>query len=109
MSDSPPVRYIYRLRAGAGPEYDRRHQEVWPELLELLSELGVHDYTIWRRDEIVVCFLRLREPFDETARLLAQNEIQSRWTASLAHLFEEVADGDGRPLLLTETFRLEPR
>jgi len=55
-----PFLYIYRLKDGAGPEYDRRHADVWPAMLELLMEAGIDDYQIWRHEEIVVCRLRAR-------------------------------------------------
>ena len=102
-----PHRYVYRLRPGAGEEYDRRHRDVWPEMLALLAEVGVDDYTIWRSDDIVVCSMRTRDRFDDAAAALAASEVQARWSASLRDLFERVADDDGRPLWLTEVFRWE--
>ncbi|WP_308797531.1 L-rhamnose mutarotase [Agromyces silvae] len=107
MSTEPPVRYLYRLRPGAGPEYDRRHREVWPELTALLRAEGVHDYEIFRHEEIVVCSLRTREPFGETMARLAAHDVQRAWTEALGDLFEAVADEEGRPLYLTRVFRLE--
>ena len=28
-------------------EYKRRHDEIWPEMIEMFAEAGVHNYTIW--------------------------------------------------------------
>ena len=28
-------------------EYKRRHDEIWPEMLQMFAEAGVHNYTIW--------------------------------------------------------------
>ena len=28
-------------------EYVRRHQEIWPELVEVLRQAGIVNYTIW--------------------------------------------------------------
>ena len=28
-------------------EYQKRHNEIWPELLEVLHEAGIENYTIW--------------------------------------------------------------
>ncbi|MGB3375744.1 MAG: L-rhamnose mutarotase [Microbacterium sp.] len=98
---------MYRLRAGAGEEYDRRHRTVWPEMFELFTDVGIHDYTIWRSDEVVVCSLRTRESFEQTAVALRTSDVQARWTASLSDLFERVADDNGQPLWLREVFRWE--
>ena len=104
-----PLLYLYRLRAGAGDEYDRRHAEVWPEMLALIEEAGIEDYQIFRHEEIVVCRLRARHGFDHARAVTAASEVQQRWTASLAHLFEEIATKDGEPLWLSEVFRFAAR
>ena len=28
-------------------EYKRRHDQIWPEMIEMFAEAGVHNYTIW--------------------------------------------------------------
>ena len=28
-------------------EYIKRHNEIWPEMLEILSNAGIVNYTIW--------------------------------------------------------------
>jgi L-rhamnose mutarotase len=99
------VLFIYRLKPGAGPEYDRRHAEVWPELLAKIGEAGIYDYQIWRREEIVVSRLRTRHGFRAAQAVVGTSEIQRRWTAALAHLFDRIATPDGEPLWLDEVFR----
>ena len=37
-----------RIRPGMQEEYKRRHDEIWPEMLALLKEAGIRNYTIWR-------------------------------------------------------------
>ncbi|MFY1701913.1 L-rhamnose mutarotase [Micromonospora sp. WMMA1923] len=90
--------YLYRLRPGAEAEYERRHAEVWPELLALLDDAGLYDYTIYRHGLLLICVLRTRWGFDHASRVTGDAEVQARWTASLAHLFAEIADADGAPL-----------
>jgi L-rhamnose mutarotase len=38
-------------------EYDRYHREVWPEVLEHLRASGIHDMTIWRRENRLVMLI----------------------------------------------------
>ena len=42
-------RYAFRMKLNPGmeAEYRRRHDEIWPELVELLHEAGVSDYAIY--------------------------------------------------------------
>ena len=104
-----PVLFIYRLKPGAGPEYDRRHAAVWPELIAKIAEAGIEDYQIWRHEEIVVSRMRTRAGFPAARALLAASDIQRAWTASLAHLFAEIETHDGDPLWLDEVFRFAVR
>jgi L-rhamnose mutarotase len=103
---SERVRYIYRLKAGAGHEYDTAHARVPEELLDLLSEAGISDYTIWRHEEIVVCEFRSAIGFENSHRVLSSSDVQTRWTNSLTHLFEKIEDY-GQPLWLRQVFRFD--
>lgn len=100
------IRYIYRLKPGAGPQYDQAHTNVPEALLSLIREAGISNYTIWRHEEIVVCEFDTRLGFEHTQSLLASSAVQQEWTAQLRHLFEQI-DDNGEPLWLTEVFRLD--
>lgn len=104
-----PVLFLYRLKPGAGPEYDRWHAEVWPELLAEIEAAGFEDYQIWRHEEIVVSRLRGRDGYRAAEAIMQASAIQKRWTATLAHLFESYETSDGEPLWLDEVFRLAVR
>lgn len=99
-----PCLYIYRLKPGMGAVYDERHRAVWPEILALIDEAGIYDYQIWRHEEIVVCRMRTRLGFQEAAAITAASDVQQRWTAALADVFEAIADANGQSLWLTEVF-----
>jgi L-rhamnose mutarotase len=106
ISKSPgdAVLFIYRLKPGMGPDYDRAHQEVWPEILELIDQAGIYDYQIWRHGDLVVSRMRTREGYDHAAAVAGASAAQKRWTESMSHIFAEIADGDGEPLWLDEIF-----
>ncbi|WP_343450729.1 L-rhamnose mutarotase [Micromonospora oryzae] len=98
------VCHLYRLRPGAEAEYERRHAEVWPELSALLDEAGIYEYAIYRRDLLLICVLRTRSGFAHAGAVTAASPVQARWTASLAHLFAEIAEADGEPLWAHQVF-----
>ena len=98
------VLLLYRLKPGMGPEYDRLHKQVWPEILALLDEAGIYDYQIWRRGEIVVSRMRTRLGYDHVGAVTGASAVQRRWTESMNHIFDEIADPHGEPLWLEEIF-----
>ncbi|WP_422372934.1 L-rhamnose mutarotase [Hoeflea sp.] len=103
-----PLVFLYRLKPGMGPDYDRAHQSVWPEIIALLDEAGFYDYRIWRRGDLVVSSVRTRRGYSHAARVTAASAIQARWTASLSHVFEDIADDSGEPLWLDPIFSHRP-
>ena len=38
---------IMKLISGNEEEYKRRHDEIWPELIEMLRSSGISDYSIF--------------------------------------------------------------
>ncbi len=83
------IAFQLRIREGLTAEYDRRHRAVWPELLEELQAFGVREYSIFRRGQEL--FLSLRVPdFAELLRRLEASEVNGRWQAFMAPMFEPV-------------------
>lgn len=99
------VLFLYRLKPGMGPEYDCVHRAVWPEILDLIDEAGIYDYQIWRHGDLVVSRMRTRQGYDHAGAVTAASAVQARWTASMRHIFADIADADGEPLWLHEVFR----
>jgi len=40
------VAFKMKLKKGFKEEYQKRHDEIWPELTRLLTENGIRDYSI---------------------------------------------------------------
>ena len=53
--------FMLRLRPGAAPAYEEAHRAVWPEMLALLKDAGISEYSIYRRDELLILVLRARD------------------------------------------------
>lgn len=96
-AEARPLRryaFILRLREGAAEAYEEAHRAVWPEMLELLKNAGVHEYSIYRRDELLVLTLRAVD-FESTWRQIENHPVNLRWQRTMAPLF--APSGDLRP------------
>jgi L-rhamnose mutarotase len=103
-------RYAFKLRIKSDSieEYDREHKKVWPELLAKLKEVGISDYSIFRRGQELVLCLRA-ENFDQAWDLLDNDPVNQRWQECMSRLFEPVPDkhpGE-RFAMMEEVFHLE--
>ncbi|HUI57873.1 MAG TPA: L-rhamnose mutarotase [Bryobacteraceae bacterium] len=103
-------RYAFKLRIKpeAIEEYEREHQQVWPELLAKLKEVGISDYSIFRRGQDLTLYLRV-DDFDRAWDELERDPVNQRWQQLMGRLFEPVPDkkeGE-RFAMLKEVFYLE--
>ncbi len=58
--------YTFDIAAGQEAEYERRHAEVWPELVAALREAGFSNYSLFRRGTEVIAYTEC-EPTVEAA------------------------------------------
>ena len=40
--------WILEIRPGYEEEYKKRHDEIWPEMVQMLKEAGLRNYNIFR-------------------------------------------------------------
>ena len=87
------ARYAFKLRikADAIEEYEREHQRVWPELLAKLKEVGISDYSVFRRGQELVLCLRV-DDFERAWDELDRDPVNQRWQEFMSRLFEPVPD-----------------
>jgi L-rhamnose mutarotase len=86
-------RYAFKLRikADAIEEYEREHQRVWPELLAKLKEVGISEYSIFRRGQELVLSLRV-DDFNRAWDELDRDPVNLRWQEFMSRLFEPVSE-----------------
>jgi L-rhamnose mutarotase len=104
----PRYAFKLRIRREAVEEYEREHQRVWPELLQKLKEVGVSDYSIFRRGQDLFLTLRVNN-FDQAWEDLDRDPVNQRWQALMSNLFEPVLDQQPgeRFAMMKEVFYLE--
>src|SRR5580700_11908863 len=88
-TDMRRVAFLLRLKKDAGPAYDEAHKAVWPEMLDLLKRAGISDYSIFRRDELLVLTMRV-EDFDTTWSKIDNDPVNLRWQEAMSAFFAPV-------------------
>ena len=104
----PRCAFKLRIKKEAIEEYEREHQRVWPELLSKLKEVGISDYSIFRRGQDLFLYMHA-DDFDRAWQQLAGDPVNQRWQTFMARLFEPVPDSKpGEPFaMMKEVFYLE--
>ena len=81
------------LLPGCEAEYQRRHDEIWPELSALLRESGISDYSIYLDRSSGTLFAVQRQSADFKPEELPQHAVMQRWWQHIAPLMKTNADG----------------
>ena len=100
------VAFKMKLKEGHAEEYQKRHDEIWPELTQLLSSAGIHDYSIFLDAETNTLFAVHKLEGDKAATDLGSNEVVKRWWAKMADIMETNEDQSPVTADLKEVFYL---
>jgi L-rhamnose mutarotase len=103
-----PERIAFRmnLNPGQAVEYEKRHDEIFPELARAIREAGVSDYSIWLDPESNHLFGILTRSDDHTMDALPDTEIMKRWWKHMADIMETHADNVPVQVPLKQVFYL---
>lgn len=96
-----------RLNPGMAEEYKRRHDAIWPELVELLHEAGVSDYSIFLDEETNTLFGVLWRRSDHTMAALPDHPVMQRWWAHMADIMATNARNEPLSTDLRPVFHME--
>ncbi|MBI0476266.1 L-rhamnose mutarotase [Sphingomonas sp. MA1305] len=81
-----------QLKPGVIDEYRRRHDAIWPELSQLLTDSGIHDYSIFLDEQTLALFAVLKLADDNRRDALPDHPVMKRWWDYMAPLMEVQAD-----------------
>jgi L-rhamnose mutarotase len=94
------------LKPGFEQEYEKRHNEIWPELKELLKESGVSNYSIFWDKETNLLFA-VQKNSGVGSQNLGETEIVKRWWAYMADIMETNPDNSPISVELKQVFYMQ--
>lgn len=94
------------LNPGMEAEYIRRHDEIWPELSELLTASGISNYSIHLDRETNTLFGYLERRDGHAMADLPKHPVMQKWWAYMGDIMATNPDGSPVAIDLTETFYL---
>ena len=68
-----------RIKPGMQAEYKRRHDEIWPEMVELLKSAGIGNYTIWSDGDVLFGYYECANGIEFAEKTQAGSPIVDRW------------------------------
>ncbi len=74
-------RYAWKavVKDGMKDEYVRRHNEIWPELVKVLKEAGIVNYSIWNVGNELFGYYECEKGADFAAKTQADSPVVDKW------------------------------
>ena len=106
-SDMVRKGFKMKLYPGMEAEYEKRHNELWPQMRDMIHEYGGKNYTIFLDRETLVLYgyIEVEDPakWDESA----DTAINRKWWDFMADIMETNPDNSPVSVDLHEVFHLD--
>lgn len=86
------IAFVMHLNPGQEAEYEKRHDEIWPELEVELKQAGVSDYSIFFNQQTNQLFAVLKRTENHTMDQLPLQPIVKKWWAFMADIMQTNED-----------------
>lgn len=96
-----------KLKPGCRDAYLKIHREIWPEVVALLKQNGISDYSIFLDEETNLLFAVQKVSDKALLKNLATNPIIQKWWDSLADIMDVNADNSPVITKLEMMFHLD--
>jgi L-rhamnose mutarotase len=103
------VGFLLKVKQDKIAEYKRRHEQVWPEMLDALRRTGWRNYSLFMRDDgLLFGYFEAEESFQASLDGMAREDANARWQEFMAPYFEGLGvHADQMMEELEEVFHLD--
>jgi L-rhamnose mutarotase len=102
-------RFAFKMKLFPGfrEEYKKRHAEIWPELVKLLRDEGVGNYSIFYDEETNILFAYQEQAGSRSSQDLGKTEIVKKWWKYMSDIMETNPDNSPVTIPLEQVFYME--
>ena len=81
-----------RILPGMKNEYIRRHDEIWPEMTELLKSAGIKNYTIFCSGDKLFGYYECEKGIEYAEKTQSGSPVVDRWNEYMKDVLELTMD-----------------
>ncbi len=97
-----------KIKEGTLEEYTRRHNEIWPEMKQVLKDAGICNYTIWNMGTEMFGYYECEKGIEYAARVQSESPVVKKWDAYMKDiLIMEMDPVTGAQPLLKKVFEMD--
>ena len=98
--------FSFEIRPGTEDEYKKRHDEIWPELVEAIKDAGFANYSLFRRGTAIVAYAEVSPDVATAFERLGRHEANARWATWFEDIIVRLVDEDGNVFRYDEVWHL---
>lgn len=96
------------IKEGMIDEYVKRHNEIWPEMVRVLKDAGIKNYTIWNTGNELFGYYECEKGVDYAAKVQAESPVVDKWNEYMKDiLIMEMDPETGAQPMLKKVFTLD--
>jgi L-rhamnose mutarotase len=99
--------FKFEIYPGQEAEYKRRHDEIWPELVEAIKECGIGNYSLFRRGQEIIAYAECEPDVDTAFGKLSGYEVNARWATWFEDVIVKLADESGNLFRADEVWHVD--
>lgn len=99
--------FLMSVRDDCHIEYERRHDEIWPELINTLKKHGARNYSIFLDSSSSKLFAYVEIKNEQTWQAMANTEVCQRWWSYMKDVMETNSDNSPVSQELKNVFFME--
>ncbi len=96
-----------KMLPGFREEYKKRHSEIWPELVQLLKNEGIGNYSIFLDEDTNTLFAYQEQSGESSSQDLGNTETVKKWWKHMADIMETNEDSSPVTIPLEQVFYME--
>jgi L-rhamnose mutarotase len=101
------IAFKMKLNPGKEVEYKKRHDEIWPELVQLLKSAGISNYSIFLDPETSTLYGLYNLDEQNSVDELPHNPLMKNWWSYMSDIMESNQDKSPVSLMLEEVFYMQ--
>lgn len=94
-----------KIKRGFIDEYKKRHDNIWPEMVEVLKEAGICNYSIYLKGNELFGYYECEKGIEYAQKVQSDSEIVQKWNIYMDDIL--IWDDNNVQSSLEEVFRLD--
>ncbi len=99
--------FLMKIVPGQEKEYQRRHDNIWPDLVAALRDAGVSNYSLFRRDTTVIAYAECHPDAATAFGKVGSTDVNRRWAEWFQDVLAEHTDREGNLIEAAEVWHMD--